>query len=224
MKRAFITMMAIVAVNAGISAQGSFGVKGGLNVASQGLSGLSEAGKRDPDETKPIMGFNAGMYLTLMFTDRIGVQPELLYASQGSKPTWYNDSYEDELGYITLPVLFRFNINELFSLHTGPQVGYLLSATEKYEGKTTDIKGDLKNTDFGVAFGAELDLPARLGYGTNSGGASSLHKVNLPSRLGFGARYVLGLYDIAKSEGSWAGYEVRNNAIQLYLKYRISGG
>jgi hypothetical protein len=217
MKKTWITMLVIVAASVGVFAQGSFGIKGGLNVANQSISGTY-----DPDEVKPMFGFHGGLFVTMMFSDKIGVQPELLYSTQGSTSRWSSQEYEDKMEYITLPVLLRFNFNEVFSLHAGPQFGYLMSAKEKFEGVTEDMKDDFKTTDLGVALGAEIDLPARVGY-SSGGGPTSLRKVNLPSRLGFGARYVLGVYDIVKQEGDWVGYETKNNTIQVYLKYRIAG-
>lgn len=221
MRRTVINLLVIVSATAGIFAQGSFGIKGGISVANQSISG-----EFNPDIVRPMVGFHGGVFLTWMFSGKIGVQPELLYSLQGSKTSWTSwadEAYEDRLGYITLPVLLRFNINELFSLHAGPQFGYLLSATEKFKGETNDIRGGFKDSDLGVAFGAELDLPARLGFGSARGGVSSLRKVNLPTRLGLGVRYVLGLYDVVVVDGVWEGFEVKNNTIQVYLKYRIAG-
>lgn len=70
------------------------------------------------------VGFTAGTYLTFMFNTAIGLQPELIYNSNGYKI----QSTTVTTNYLSLPVFFRYNINQNFHLLGGPQVGYLLGA------------------------------------------------------------------------------------------------
>jgi len=57
----------------------------------------------------------------------------LLLSPQGAK---YSDFYGGKLilSYITIPVLVRYNINDMFSVHAGPQFGFLLKADENFDG------------------------------------------------------------------------------------------
>lgn len=201
MKKSLLTAFVLVAVATGLAAQGlGFGIKGGINLANQKIDASDQY--IDPDDVKSRFGIHGGVFLTFMFSDNLGIQPELLYSQQGSTSNWDTDEFKTKVGYVTLPVLLRYNINEMFSLHAGPQFGFLMSAKEEYEGADYDIKEDFKGSDIGLAFGVEVDLPAK---------------------LGIGARYVAGLSDIVKEEGSWGGYSLKNSVIQIYAKFRILG-
>ena len=200
MKRIVLVLIFALITTVVLFAQGiSFGVKAGINLANQKISGVDY---EDPDDVKSLIGFNGGLFLTYMFSEKLGVQPELLYSTEGSTSSWGTEEYTDKLGYLTLPVLFRYNINEMISLNVGPQFGFLLSATEEYLDSSESIKEDFKGSDIAAAFGVEVDLP---------------------SKVGFGARYTTGFSDIVKTESSWAGYEIKNSAFQIYVKYRIKG-
>lgn len=200
MKKLFMTVgfVAICAIN--LLAQGlGLGIKGGINIANQNVSGLG-----DP-ETSSEIGFHGGVFVTFMFSEKLGIQPEILYSSQGSTIEFGSQEYIENLGYITLPVLLRYNINDMFSLHAGPQFGLLISAEgEDYLGDTYDSMDSFKKSDIGLGFGAEADLPIK---------------------LGIGARYVLGLTDIVSDEDgeSWDGYEFKNGTFQIYAKFRLMG-
>ena len=201
MKTRWLIFLLVGLCSGALLAQGlQFGIKAGGSLASQKIEANDEF--IDPDDIESMFTFHGGVFLTYMFNEKIGVQPELLYFMYGSTSSWGDDSYEDQLGYLTIPLLFRYNVNELVSLHAGPQFGFLMSANETYLGDKEDIKDDFNSTDIGLAFGAEVDLA---------------------SKFGFGARYSLGLTDIVNQDGSWGGYSTTNNALQLYVKYRIVG-
>ncbi|MBT8312552.1 MAG: outer membrane beta-barrel protein, partial [Flavobacteriaceae bacterium] len=88
-----------------------------------------------------------------------------------------------------------YYVAEGFSLQAGPQIGFLLSATDEFEGEEEDIKDFLKGTDFGVNFG--------LGYELDNG-------------LNFAARYNVGLSDnLDTTEFESEGAEYKNSVIQI---------
>jgi hypothetical protein len=175
------------------------GIKGGLNVASQNIS----TSFFKPDISAKA-GFHGGVFVTYMFSEKLGIQPEFLYSMQGSTTDFDGEEYEDKLGYLNIPLLVRFNILDMLSVHAGPQFGFLLSAKETFEGITEDIKSDFKSSDFGIAVGAEADLIMNLGVG---------------------ARYVFGMTDIVSGEdSSWSGYEIKNAVFQLYVKFKFLNG
>lgn len=105
-------------------AQGiSGGIKAGLNLADQKFSGDGFS-----IDTKVKPGVHVGGFLTVMFSEKLGLQPEVLFSMQGAK---FDSDFLDgqtNFNYLTVPVLVRYNISEMFSLHAGPQVGFLLSA------------------------------------------------------------------------------------------------
>jgi hypothetical protein len=196
MKKIFIAVGFVLVCAINLMAQGlGFGIKAGANISNTNIS--SDQYSLD---TKSKFGFHGGVFVTFMFSDKLGVQPELLYSTQGSE---YDESTFDgalSMDYINIPVLLRYNINEMFSVHVGPQFGILVKAEEEINGNTEDIKDDFKSSDVSAAFGVEVDLPAK---------------------LGFGARYVIGLSNVLADAGSFGDAELKNGVIQVYVKFRI---
>jgi len=192
-----ILICTILFLASGSFAQGlSGGIKAGLNLANQKFSGDGIT-----LDTKAKPGLHVGGYVTWMFTEKLGLQPEVLFSMQGAK---FDEDFIDgqtNFNYLNVPVLVRYNINEMISLHAGPQVGFLLSAEAEADGDTEDIKDDFKGTDISGAFGLGVDLPMG---------------------LGFGARYIIGFSQIAEDEPDFQT-EVKNSAIQIYACYTLFG-
>ncbi|MEN7550790.1 porin family protein [Rapidithrix thailandica] len=195
-------------------AQLSGGLKAGLN-----LSNISNLDMEEDIDMKSKIGYHFGAYLNAKLAEKISIQPEVLFSTQGSKAS---DSEEDSgysyeydikanVNYLNIPVLVTFHVNEMFNLYVGPQAGFLLSAELKSEateegpdGKESyessmDMKEYMKSTDFGVVFGAG---------------------VNLPAGLNASLRYNLGLSDIAEEN---EGDAIKNGVLQLSVGYRLFG-
>lgn len=189
MKKILLSVFALCAFAAVSNAQISGGLKAGLNFANQNYDadGLSIS----PDART---AFHFGAFANLSLSDNLGLQPELLYSAQGSE----FDGSESNVNYLTLPVLVRYNINDMFSAHVGPQLGFLLSAEDE-DGN--DFSDSVTGTDLGLAFGAQVDLP-----------------------VGFvgGVRYILGLSDI-NDDDTASALEVRNRNFQIYVGYKLFG-
>ena len=198
MKTLLSGLMLATICTAGLHAQGiDFGVKAGVNVANQKITGDYE-----PD-TKAKIGIHGGVFVTWMFSEKLGIQPEVLFSAQGSKDK--DDSYDYSIvtNYVSIPVLVRYDINDMFSVHAGPQFGVLVSAEEEFNGDSQDIKDDFKGTDVGIALGAEADLPANFGVGL---------------------RYIFGVTNVLKEEMSFDDTELKNGVFQIYVKFRIISG
>jgi hypothetical protein len=85
MKKIYLVVLCAL-ISAGTHAQGiGFGAKVGVNVANAKISEGSYS-----LDTKPKIGFHGGVFVTILFTDNLGVQPELLLSTQGAK---YNEDY-----------------------------------------------------------------------------------------------------------------------------------
>ena len=195
MKTLLASLVLASICSANLSAQGiDFGVKAGVNIANQKITGDYE-----PD-TKAKIGLHGGVFVTWMFSEKLGLQPELLFSAQGSKDASDLYDYSIITNYVNIPVLVRYDITDMFSVHAGPQFGILVSAKEEEDGDSDDIKDDFKGTDFGFALGAEADLPANFGAGL---------------------RYVFGLTNVLKEEMSFDDTELKNGVFQIYVKYRI---
>ena len=169
MKKLFFTFSVIAFSAVGVFAQGiSGGLKAGVNFANQIYSGGGFSASADSRT-----GFHAGGYLNISFSDKFGIQPELLYSSQGSKLA----DIDFKTDYLTLPIMIKYNPAPIFNIHFGPQFGFLMSAKQDDD----DVKEFMKGLDLGAGLGAGVDLPMG---------------------LGLSARYVFGLSNISDDDQS----------------------
>ncbi|HTH55638.1 MAG TPA: porin family protein [Cyclobacteriaceae bacterium] len=146
----------------------SIGARAGLNLAKQTVSGSGVTASADSRTS-----FILGGYATIMFSDKLGLQPELFYSGTGAK----QGSAVEKINYLTLPVFLRYNVTENFHLLAGPQLGFLLSAKDD---AGNDIKDQVNSSDFGIVPGVGVDF----------------------GPFNAGLRYSLGLSNIAKSAPS----------------------
>lgn len=161
-----------------------FGLKGGMNIAN--FSG-------DVEENSSKVSFHVGGFAEIKISDKLSIQPELLYSEQGTKIdgfstyldyTEYTADINFRLSYINIPVMFKFYVDKSFYFELGPQLGILTGAktVTKLSGFNQEVKQDMKDffksTDFGLNFGA--------GY-------------NFTDHLFANVRYNLGLANIAET-------------------------
>ncbi|WP_419870877.1 porin family protein [Chryseobacterium sp. CT-SW4] len=185
----------------------TFGVKGGMNVAS-----LSKGA--DLSDSKSKIGFNAGVFMNVPIASQFSIQPEVLYNDLGSKVTreynvagnTYKSDYSRNLGYIAVPVMFQYNATPEFYLEAGPEFGFLVNAKDKFKSSTNGNvssqvssldKSDFQTFNFGIGIGA--------GY------------YFIPN-LGLTVRYTAGVTDVYKNN---SGDAVRNNVFQVGLAYKF---
>ncbi len=150
-KYAFLIIsLLLVAFAMNTKAQGlGIGLKAGMNFANQKITDIN---------TNTRTGFHGGIYAIIAFSEKWGIQPELLYSSQGSElPDDIND-----FSYMTIPVLLRWKMISFLSLSAGPQFSILLDAKNQ-AGES--FKDQFKNSDFGLAVGATIHLPLGLNAG-----------------------------------------------------------
>jgi len=195
MKHVLLFSFYVVAISAATAQNSSWGVKGGLNSAALNFSIAGSTVHADR-----LNAFHAGLYATIMTTEKFGVQPELMYSIQGSKV----GSSDIKLGYLVIPFMFRYNIINPVSLQAGPQLGVLLLATDT----GADASSQFSSLDFGLGMGAAVDLPLR---------------------LSLTVRYVIGLSNISAIDlETITGIPgnklvINNRTLQASLGFRISG-
>ncbi len=114
------------------------GVKAGANYSNLN-SDFNESG---------LTSYHFGAVLEFK-TPIIGIQPELIYSSQGAKVKGLNDV---KLDYIAVPIVLKFYITKL-SLEVGPQFSYLVN-----ENLSSQTVTDINKTDIGVLGGVGLKL------------------------------------------------------------------
>ena len=198
MKRsATILLVAVLAVTALLFAQARagalIGVKGGLTV--------SDMWGEDSGGADMKTGFLGGAFLTYMFTETFGIQPEILYHRKGIKEDFLGIDITWQLDYLEFPILFKVAIPTESSVSPGfvigPAFGYNLNSTlkgefggESAEEDAGDITSDM---DVGVVLGLNVNF--------DIGSAEIL----------FDLRYTLGMMTI-DDEGEMA---VRNSAVSF---------
>ena len=138
------------------NAQGEFriGFKGGVNIASIGgdnAFGVGSFGSRT--------GFHIGALVEIPITDKISVQPELMYSMKGSDFSFASSDFDIKLDYIDVPIMGKYHIIEGLSGEFGPVIGVLVKADADNGDETEDIKDLYKTTDIGLAIGATYRLP-----------------------------------------------------------------
>jgi hypothetical protein len=193
MKKLLVLVIALFAICFSTYSQVSVGVKGGLNLSNVNGDDVADMDMR--------ASFHLGGYLNYAFSEKLSLQPELLYNSMGAKESEDGYDFTYKLSYITIPVNLVYSFGN-FNLHAGPQFGFLASAKAELEGNgdsiEEDVKDQFKGTDFGFGIGA----------GANFG------------KLNATLRYVAGLSSIADD----GDVDAKNSLIQLSLGYRIFGG
>lgn len=129
----------------------SFGAKAGLNIANIGGSTYYGYGYGSLGSFGSKVGFHLGGVAEVPITDKIAVQPELLYSSQGSKWSYGSNGEDLKLDYVNLPILGKYYIIEGLSAEAGPLVGFLIS-------DNVDDDDRFNKLDFAFAIGASYKL------------------------------------------------------------------
>lgn len=200
MKKLFIASLAVLFVTALLTlpAAAGVGVKGGLAMPTLAFSALAEAPPLTTLST-PMGGVYFGLGLGLF-----SIQPEILYVRMGARMEETPDWMEDRLDYIQVPLLLKINVLPgpiSPMIYGGPYGAYLLKATgvANIDGvsESTDIKDQIKSTDYGIAFGGGIDF--------------KLAVVKLSAEV----RYNLGLANIAKN--AEAGFWVKNRCLMVLV-------
>lgn len=200
MKRLCFALLTLFTVMGVQAQQVSLGLKAGVNFSSftgDDSDMLNLSGRT---------GFLIGVTGEIMFTENLGVQPEVLYSSQGAKSDFHLDIPdfgtlsvdEFKVDYISIPILFKYYPIERLSLEIGPQMAFKVNS--EVEGSmgnlsdTADFDDETESFEFGGAVG--------LGY-------------ELPIGLFLQARYVAGFTDVYKD------ISVKNSVFQLALGYKL---
>jgi hypothetical protein len=187
MKKVLLSLVILTSVALSASAQVQVGAKGGLNIANLGGDGLSGQG------VSSLISFHIGGQVSIPVADKFSIQPEVLYSGEGAKAT----GGKFLLGYLNIPVLAEYNIAKGLNVEAGPQLGFLLSAqAEPTSGPSTDIKSQLKSTDFALVLG--------LNY-------------KFTESIGADARYNIGISDINATSGT--NNSISNDVFQVGVFY-----
>lgn len=146
-----------------------------------------------------------GIFANYKTSNVFALQLELNYMGAGEKlsASSGNATTTDRLkaNYLAVPLLAQYRFSFGGYIELGPQLGFLLSAKDETDGTTTDVKDNLKSTDFEAALGIGYEL-----------------KKTFLSGLGINVRYVRGLTDISKTPST--GGKITNRGLNIGLTYR----
>jgi hypothetical protein len=191
MKRIFLVAIAVMTFGFANAQKTRFGIKGGLNITT--YSG------GDYWDANSLVGFQVGGFAEIKIIERLAIQPEILFSTQGASLDTSFGDIDEKLNYINIPVLAKFYITKQFTVEGGPQLGFLVSA--KQEGH--DVKDDFKSVDTGFNFGA--------GY-------------NFTDNVSVNLRYTVGLSNVLDYEVDDADEyfdSPKNSVLALTLGYKF---
>jgi Outer membrane protein beta-barrel domain len=189
MKKVLLSLV-IVFVGLCANAQVKFGAKGGMNLATLGGDGTNGA------DLSSLVSFHIGGLVSIPVATNFSIQPEVYYSGEGTKVGGTSGG-NYLFNYLNVPVLAKYKIVKGLSVEAGPQLGFILSAKIKdNSGNETDVKSELKSTDFSVALGANYIFD---------------------NNLGIDVRYNIGLTDINTTTGT--NSTLTNDVFQVGVFY-----
>jgi len=180
MKKLLLASFAIIAMSIAVNAQGGFrlGIKGGLNLNQ--LKGVSFN-----DGFK--YGYHLGGFAEIDFTKKIGIQPEVLWNQSNTQvsagfatlyPTLTNPNTLNQnvvLNYLTIPLLFRYNLGGMFSIVAGPQFGILM---KKNQNILQNGQKAFSDGDFSAVAGLQVNLKFLRLYGRYNIGMKNINQID----------------------------------------------
>ena len=170
-----IAVIAMMVISSSMKAQTTekrfdFGVKFGGNI-----SNIIMSDKLKWVESNHKIGFYLGGFANFKLSEKLKLQPELLYSNQGYNFEYflkdirdnYYVKYRDTQSYIYLPIVLQYYFFNKMNVEVGMQAGYWISNREKTvksslpsevgQTKTLDLN-DSDRFDFGFNLGAGYDL------------------------------------------------------------------
>jgi len=183
-----------------------FGIKAGVNLAK--LRPDNYTTNEPETDLKTTAHAGAFVNIPLNTTGTFALQPELLYNRAGSKmrttttvgTITTTNTYEQDLHYLSVPIMIQGRSKGGFFVETGPQASYLLNAQQEGPGNNNETRNKDSFDGFELSWGLGLGYMSRVG-------------------LGIGARYNHGLTNIVEEGSANAGPELQNSVISIGLKY-----
>ena len=156
MKKPVLLIVLMMSLQLSFAQQVDFGIRVGPSFTTFG-GDASDAGL--------LVAFHAGLFAGIELTDQFVFEPGLQFARKGAKDTDSGLSATLRNDYLDVPLLFRYQTNEVFYVFAGPQPSLLLSSAVTVDGfgsKITitgsDAKELWKNFDFAAVVGFGVNV------------------------------------------------------------------
>lgn len=169
----------------------------GINFS--GIGGESES----YTGTLPGAFFGASVSL-FSISNEMAVNAGLIYSQQGSKYKSYQyvpggegstSNASVRLNYLALPVTVKYQTKKGFFGEAGLRPGLLLSAKDKHDGESDNIKSDYKSFDMSLVFGAGYQFKNNIGVGVHYyPGIVNINKTNTYALKDRNRNISLGVY------------------------------
>ena len=103
MRKVFFAVVVLMLTAAAAHAQSTFGLKAGANYSTIGGADLSDMEKGLESELDYSVGYHAGGMINIFASERIAIQPELLFSVQGAAFS-ADDNVKWHVSYISVLV------------------------------------------------------------------------------------------------------------------------
>lgn len=176
-----------------------FGVKAGLNLASQKFSGFGINITGDN-----LVGFNVGGVVDIPVASSFYFQPGVSYSLKGTKSTFLDETVKTTLNYVDVPLNLMYKVKAskvAVVILAGPNIGFGISGKSISDTDSEDVK-----------FGSDEDQVKRLDFGLNFGAGVEFGKFQVT------AQYGLGLSNLANTADG-DDSKVKNNVISFNAAY-----
>jgi len=190
--KALITILFLTVLSVSAQTKSTFGVKGGLNIAST------------TNSTGVVNSFSAGAFADIKLTRALYFQPGVFYSGKGLKQLPTPSYSTTRIRYINVPLNFVYKLAAgpgNFFIGAGPFVAVAVSATEKGYGSSNYDSPAMSHYEVKVPIGNDNRLEdasynnlKRMEYG-----ATALAGYHLKNGLLLSVNYDLGLTSIRYS-------------------------
>ncbi|MEK6481779.1 porin family protein [Catalinimonas sp. 4WD22] len=198
-KLTFFICAGICLLSLSAAAQITYGLKAGAMLSN---TITLDEGEIDFTNTDPKLSYLAGGFVLLSFSEKLSLQPELLYVNKGGGKLEDEGAFSDNsyLHYLSLPIMLQYEVVSKLKLGAGPEFSYLLDVGES---ERSGIK--------------DLDIAVNAGF-----------SYALFQRWLVDLRYSLGVYDISE-EFRWAdpndplAFDAKtiNRSLQLSVGWKL---
>lgn len=193
-----VTLLTILCIN---STKAQFGISFGGNISNVMHRNLL-VNENGDSNTKPIFGYLSGMnfqFYPFKHQQNMSFTIEVLYNQKGYKQQFNDTSFTKRLNYISVPLLFNYDISKKFTLNTGVTFSGLLVPLSVFYKPDNSFN----TSDINLSIGAEYKVWKNL---------------NLFTRLNYGVYPILNYYKIDEAGNISPTNDVRNLSFSVGLK------